>query len=102
MAYINKITKKRIYDNIDGVDSPVHISWSTQEIGTGDDAGRTGRLVTTSAVPGTFANDTYTRTDVTGFPASIQALIGALWTDHVHTQYEAYLRSATIVQGVVI
>ena len=96
MAYTNKISKVRLYDNIDGREEPVSISWSSQEIGTGTDTGRFGQLTTTSAVPGRLDDATpaaYTRTDITGFPAPIQAILTACWSDDLHTVYEAHLRA---------
>ena len=85
-----------MYDNIDGREDPVSITWSSQEIGTGDDAGRSGQLMTASAVPGTLDDATpavYTRTDTSGFPTSIQHILAACWTDALHTAYEAHLRA---------
>ena len=93
MAFRTEITNKRIYDNIAGVDGPVHISWTSQDIGTGDDAGRSGQGITHAAVPGRLDGTDYVRTDITGFPASVQTILNAIWTDDVHTAYEAHLRA---------
>lgn len=103
MPFTTKIIRVREYDNIPGHDDTTSFSWTTQEIGTGTDAGRNGMPVTASAVPGrlTGENDpdtpaddrTYVRTDITGFPAGIQTRMNACWTNDLHTAYEAYLRT---------
>ena len=95
MAFTNQISKIRMYDNIPGRVDPVSITWSTQEVGTGTDAGRFGQLETISAVPGTL--DTadpavYTRTNTSSFPVQIRHILTACWDDALHTAYEAYLR----------
>lgn len=93
MAIIEKIVKVREYDTIVGHDDPTTFSWSTQRIGTGDDDGLTSGLTTISAIPGSLDDaDVYVRTDITGFPTSIQARMATCWTDALHTAYEASIR----------
>ena len=43
--------------------------------------------------PGILNGGTYTRTTTTGFSEAFQAIAGALWTDALHTAYEAHLRA---------
>ena len=43
--------------------------------------------------PGVFNGTTYTRTDITGYSPAFQAIANALWTDDLHTAYEAHLRA---------
>ncbi len=93
MSFTTKITHVRHYDNINGHESPVSFSWSMQEIGSGENAGRNGSLVTVSAVPGSIVDEVYVRTDTTSFPKTIADLIGTAWTEDVHTAYEAHLRA---------
>ena len=93
MSFETKITHVRHYHNINGHENPVAFSWSMQEIGSGENAGRNGSLVTTSAVPGILVDDVYTRTDITSFPECIRLLMGVAWVDALHTAYEASLRA---------
>ena len=43
--------------------------------------------------PGSLVNDTYTRTDVTGYSTAFQTIANALWNDELHARYEAHLRA---------
>ena len=43
--------------------------------------------------PGSFDGTTYTRTDITGYSTAFQAIANALWSDDLHSRYEAHLRA---------
>lgn len=44
--------------------------------------------------PGSIdSSDVYQRTNVSGYSQAFQTIAGALWTDDLHTRYEAHLRA---------
>lgn len=84
-----KITKIRVYDLLNEI--PTSLSYSTQRVGSGDDAGLTSALNTTSVKPGAMVDGTYVRTDLTTLPASIMMQLNGIWDDALHTAFEATL-----------
>ena len=81
MSFIHAVSKIRIYDNFGGtVAEPIRaITYSTQDIGSGENAGRLGPLVTKAVLPGTDVDGTYTPTDITALPTEIQGYANAAW-----------------------
>ena len=47
----------------------------------------------TSYYPGRLNGSTYERTELHAAPLEVRQVAGAVWTNDIHTQYEAYLRA---------
>lgn len=93
MAITTKVQKIRLYDDASTGRS---ISYSTQKVGSGDDAGLTSALLTTAIVPGSLVDDVYVQTDISAtstIPQEVKDLAGMCWSAAIHTAYEAKLRN---------
>lgn len=92
MAIETQVIKIRLYDEAITGRS---ITYSTQRVGSGEDAGLTSALHTTAMAPGSLVDDTYIRVDVSEtatIPQEIKDIANMCWTEAVYTAHEAKLR----------
>lgn len=103
MAISTKITRIDVYDLLNEI--PTSISYSTQRMGSGDDAGLSSVPLTLAIAPGILVpsdaanaidGTIYQRTDITeasGIPLEIRNIANGCWTEAVYTAHEAKLRN---------
>lgn len=87
------VQKIRLYD---AAATGRSISYSTQKVGSGDDAGLSSALLTTAITPGTLVDDVYVKTDITAtsaVPPEIKDIATMCWSEAVYTAHEALLRA---------